>query len=58
MIFENVNNVYNKTIIYNYTTKKVIIKQKDINYKIGNFQIKKSTEEFFPKRSSKKKKII
>ena len=59
MIFENVNNnVYNKTIIYNYTTKKVITKLKDINYKIG--KIKKSTKECYPKISSKKikKKII
>jgi hypothetical protein len=61
MIFENVNNnVYNKTIIYNYTTKKVITKLKDINYKIGTFEIKKSTKEFHPKISSKKikKRII
>ena len=56
MIFENVNNnVYNKTVVYNYTTKKIETKQNDVNYKIGNFQIKDTTNEYIPKKSSKKK---
>jgi hypothetical protein len=57
MIFKNVNNVYNKTIIYSYTTKKIETNQKDINYKIGNYQTKKITEKFIPKKSSKKRII-